>query len=172
MTLYKKDGSVVFKCFTWNHSWAPSTILHYWILPEPSDEKADCQNIWYNFITSNNSNLWECSTESQYSFHFENIYVPLVSSSPQKPHLCTRNIYRFIECLCVGSHNAGMLPYVHVGRPKSRQLSVLVTRTVIISRRGSASSLRSPTLVPTRRLWLVGTFCSAVGLHLPQCTDL
>jgi len=41
-----------------------STILHYWILPQPSDEKADCQNIWYNFITSNYFNLWDCSTES------------------------------------------------------------------------------------------------------------
>ena len=34
-----------------------STNLHYWILPQPSDEKADCQNIWYNFITSNYFNL-------------------------------------------------------------------------------------------------------------------
>ena len=93
-------------------------------------------------------------------------------SSLQKPHLCTHNIYMFIDCLCMGSHNAGMLPYIHVGHPKSRQLSVLVGRTVIISQHDSASSLQSPTQVPAQQLWLVGTFCSAVGLHLPQCTDL
>jgi len=72
----------------------------------------------------------------------------------------------------MGSHNAGMLPYIHVGHPKSRQLSVLVRRTVIISQHDSASSLKSPIQVPAQQLWLVGTFCSDVGLHLPQCTDL
>lgn len=83
--------------------------------------------------------------QSQYSFLLDNIHVPLLWTSPCRNfHVCTHNIYRFIDCLCMGSHISGMLPYVHVGHPKLRQLWALVKRTVIISQHDSASSLQSP----------------------------
>ena len=159
----------------WNHSWVPIQFPQFCITGSYLNPLMRRQIVRISGTISLQVIIPISETvplnQSQYSFHFENISVPLVSSL-QKHHLCTHNIYMFIDCLCMGSHNAGMLPYIHVGHPKSRQLSVLVGRTVIISQHDSASSLQSPTQVPAQQLWLVGTFCSAVGLHLPQCTDL
>jgi len=159
----------------WNHSWAPIQFPWFCITGSYLNPLMRRQIVRISGTISLQVIIPISETfplnQSQYSFHFENISVPLVSSL-QKPHLCTHNIYMFIDCLCMGSHNAGMLPYIHVGHPKSRQLSVLVWRTVIISQHDSASSLQSPIQVPAQQLWLVDTFCSAVWLHLPQCTDL
>jgi len=95
-------------------------------------------------------NIWDFSTELitiQLSSWWHSCPIS-VDFSLKKLRVCTYNIYRFIDCLCMGSHNSGMLPYVHVGHPKLRQLWALDERTVIISRHDSESSLKSPTQPP------------------------